>query len=211
MPRKIISLMVICYALAFAFGALTAVRWPSIMLALGWLAEGDIAANMEGVNWRELGISHGAPYLLAALCFYASAIMISARREGGVLWYAAGCTAGFPVMYLVSFEHGWWHDPSAAEGAVAGAAVAALLIGAAIWDLRRQGKPERPAIKDAEAAPAEPEPAPVIATPAPVVALVSEAPKKKPARPRPAMVPAAIARQRASYAAYGRKMNARRH
>lgn len=206
--------MVICYALAFAFGALTAVRWPSIMLALGWLAEGDIATNMEGVNWRELGITHGAPYLLAALCFYASAIMIAARREGGVLWYIAGCTAGFPVTYLVSFEHGWWQDPSAAEGAVAGAAVAAILIGIAIWDLRRQSQPERPVVKDVKELAAAPEPAltpaPIIAEPTPVAPPVAEAPKKR-SPPRPVIVPAAIARQRASYAAYGRKMNARRH
>lgn len=204
MLRKLIALMVIGYALAFAFGALTAVRWPTIMLALGWLAEGNVAAGMEGINWRELGITHGGLYLLAGLCFYASAIMISARRNGGVAWYLAGCAAGFPVTYLVSFEPGWWRDPSAAEGAVAGAALAAVLLAVAIWDLRKQSATQTPD-KPSETPHGQPL-APIVLMSAPVPQ--AEAPS--PAPRRPVMVPAAIARQRASFAAHGRKMHARR-
>ena len=101
--------------IAFAFGALTAVRWPSIMMAMSWIVQDDIAGGLESVDWRELGIAHGGPYLLAALCFYCSAAMIAAKRPGGVLWYVMGLFAGIPCLYLVTFEPGWWNDPSAAE------------------------------------------------------------------------------------------------
>ena len=101
MLRKLIASLIAVYAIAFAFGALTAVRWPSIMMMVSWIVHDDVAAGLEAVDWRALGIAYGAPYLLAALCFYASAAMIAGRRPGGVLWYIMGLAAGFPTVYLV--------------------------------------------------------------------------------------------------------------
>lgn len=79
MSRKLIASFIACYAIAFAFGALTAVRWPSIMLVVSWLVKDQLAEGVATVNWRELGITHGGPYLIAAICFYASACLISTR------------------------------------------------------------------------------------------------------------------------------------
>lgn len=205
MLRRLIAILLTAYAIAFAFGALTAVRWPSIMMALSWVVQDDIAAGLESVDWRQLGIAHGGPYLLAALCFYCSAAMIAARRPGGVLWYLMGVVAGIPCLYLVTFEPGWWHDPSAAEGAIAGACVGALLLMFAVWELRlRRARPPAEAV--AEDAPL------VLSQPVLVSEPLPDARKRPvPSKPtRPAFVPAAIARQRASFAAHGRKMNARR-
>uniref|UniRef100_UPI0030F7A463 hypothetical protein n=1 Tax=Hyphomonas sp. TaxID=87 RepID=UPI0030F7A463 len=138
MLRKLIASLIALYAIAFAFGALSAVRWPSIMMLVSWMVQDDIASGLDAVDWRALGIAYGAPYLLAALCFYCSAVMISGRRSGGVLWYVMGLCAGFPTVYLVSFENGWWQDPSIAEGAVAGAAIGAVLLLSAVYELRKR-------------------------------------------------------------------------
>ncbi len=201
MLRKLIAILITVYAIAFAFGALTAVRWPSIMMVMSWMVQDDISGGLESVDWRQLGIAHGGPYLLAALCFYCSAAMIAARRPGGVLWYVMGLFAGIPCLYLVTFEHGWWHDPSTAEGAVAGACAGAVLLLLAVWELRlRKVKP----------VPAEAEAAPMVLS-SPVILQQPQAAPVVVARPaKPVFVPAAIARQRASFAAHGRKMQARR-
>ena len=151
MLRKLIASLITIYAIAFAFGALAAVRWPSIMMAVSWMVQDDIAGGLESVDWRALGIAYGAPYLLAALCFYCSAAMIAGRRPGSVLWYVMGLFAGFPTVYLVSFEDGWWPNPE--------------------------------------------------------VAII----RPRPTPAKPIFVPAAIARQRASFAAHGRRMNAKRN
>lgn len=207
MLRKLIASLVTVYAIAFAFGALTAVRWPSMMMVVGWMMQDDVAGGLDTVDWRALGIAYGAPYLLAALCFYCSAAMISGRRPGAVLWYVLGLCAGFPTIYLVSFEEGWWQDPSAAEGAVAGAAMGGLLLLSAVCELRRRA-PVRVAARVDTA-----QPEPIADTPSfpssptPEVAII----RPRPVTPRPAFVPAAIARQRASFAAHGRRVNARRN
>ena len=210
MLRQLIAILITCFAIAFAFGALTAVRWPSIMMLVTWLAHDDLAEGLATVNWRELGIDYGGPYLLAALCFYCAAAMVAARRRGGVAWYICGMGAGFPVFYLVTFEPGWWEDPSIAEGAVAGVGAIGVLLLLAVWELRH-----RPAREMAEVS-AEPEqPAPVIQT-----IVVQQNEDDEPIvvrkhvfgmpRTRPGFVPAAVARQRASFAHHGRKMAARR-
>mgnify|MGYP006402880099 CR=1 FL=1 len=194
MLRRLIAILLTVYAIAFAFGALTAVRWPSIMMALSWVVQDDIAGGLESVDWRQLGIAYGGPYLLAALCFYCSAAMIAAKRPGGVLWYLMGVVAGIPCLYLVTFEPGWWNDPSAAEGAIAGVCAGALLLMLAVWELRlRAPRQAESPTQDAPLVLSEARQRPVPAQPA-----------------RPAFVPAAIARQRASFAMHGRKMNARR-
>ncbi|WP_035616641.1 hypothetical protein [Hyphomonas johnsonii] len=208
MLRKLIAALITLYAIAFAFGALTAVRWPSIMMAVSWMVDGDIAGGLDRVDWRALGIAYGAPYLLAALCFYAAAAMISGRRPGGVLWYIMGLAAGFPTIFLVSFEDGWWRDPSAAEGTVAGAGVAALLLLSAVYELRKRKPVVVPVGADMAAEPAvaaEPAPAPEPDA-VPQVAIV----RGHATRPKPVFVPAAIARQRASFAAHGKRMQAKR-
>ena len=206
MLRKLIASLITIYAIAFAFGALAAVRWPSIMMAVSWMVQDDIAGGLESVDWRALGIAYGAPYLLAALCFYCSAAMIAGRRPGSVLWYVMGLFAGFPTVYLVSFEDGWWQNPSPAEGAVAGAAIGALFLLSAVYELRRRA-PVRVPRTNAEAPEATvsaPVPPP---SPTPEVAII----RPRPTQAKPIFVPAAIARQRASFAAHGRRMNAKRN
>ena len=207
MLRLLISILVAVYAIAFAFGALTAVRWPSIMMVMGWLLEDSLADGVKSVDWRQLGIAHGAPYLLASLCFYASAVSVSGRKRGAVLWYLMALVAGFPCVFLVSFEDGWWNDPSTAEGAIAGAAVGAILLLSAVYELR--WRPARKAaVEDEEVDEAsQREVIYVMAPPA------EEGQVPQPGevvRLRKGPVPAAIARQRASFAYHGRKMAARR-
>ena len=201
MLRRLIAILLTVYAIAFAFGALTAVRWPSIMMAMSWIVQDDIAGGLESVDWRELGIAHGGPYLLAALCFYCSAAMIAAKRPGGVLWYVMGLFAGIPCLYLVTFEPGWWNDPSAAEGAIAGVCAGAFLLMLAVWELRlRRVRPQ-----DAAA-----ESAPVLLSQPILVSDPTPQAIQRPMPIKPTRVPAAIARQRASFALHGRKIQEKR-
>ena len=181
MSRKLIAILVSLFAVAFAFGALTAIRWPSIIMVVSFLNEGTPGEALAGIDWRELGILYGLPYFLAAISLYTASALIARRRHGAFAWYVMGCVAGFPSVYLVDFEPGWWRDPSPAEGAIAGAGVIAVLLAMAVWDLRRrQPRPERPESED-------------------------EPIKAAPVRPR-GPTPAAIARQRAMFAAEGKKM-----
>ncbi|MDG1825972.1 MAG: hypothetical protein P8H62_06855 [Henriciella sp.] len=197
MPRSIIALLIALYAIAFAFGAMAAIRWPSLMMMAAFVLEDDAMAGLSGIDWRELGIAYGAPYFLAALCLYASALSLGKKKRSAMIWYLMGCVAGFPCVFLVDFETGWWRDPSVGEGAVAGAAAAAILLGIAVWQLIQ--KPKQSVLEQAPQVPAAQ--APIIVNPA------VEAQPAKPSRRKP--VPAAIARQRAAWAAEGRKMLAR--
>ncbi|MEL6691904.1 MAG: hypothetical protein AAFQ12_02580 [Pseudomonadota bacterium] len=199
MPRRLIALLIALYAIAFAFGAMAAIRWPSLMMLAGFVLEDDALGGLSGIDWRELGIVYGAPYFLAALCFYASALSLGNKRQAARLWYFMGAIAGFLCVFLVDFEPGWWQDPSAGEGAVAGAAAGAVLLGIAVWELcrKRAQTPERPVEKtDAQQ---------VIYVQAPVDA--APKPEREIRYRKP--IPAAIARQRAHFAAEGRKMRAR--
>lgn len=202
MPRNLIAILIAIYAIAFAFGAMAAIRWPSLMMFAGMMFETDPLSGLDRINWRELGIVYGAPYFLAGLCLYASAMMVSKKRPGAMTWYVFGCTAGFPCVFLADFDAGWWRDPSAAEGAVTGAALTAILLGIAVWNLRV--KRADTAAGDV-AAPSQPQPI----SPTPIIT----PPETKPARQKPRYrkpVPAAIARQRAQFAADGRRMLAKR-
>lgn len=199
MPRQTIALLIALYAIAFAFGAMAAIRWPSIMMMAAFMLESDAIQGVPNIDWRELGIAYGAPYFLAALCLYASAMMVSQRRKGGVLWYTMGCVSGFPCVFLVDFEADWWRDPGVWEGVVAGGAAGAVLLGIAVWLLR--GRPEKSAEIETPVNVEAAEPAPVIITSAPP----APRPKPKPRRP----VPPAIAAQRARWAAEGRRMRDR--
>lgn len=196
-------MMIAIFAVAFAFGALTAIRWPSIIMVVGFLQEDGAGEALAGVDWRQLGLVYGAPYFLAALCLYASAAMAAQHRHGAFTWYVMGCVAGFPCVYLVDFHEGWWTDPTAGEGAVAGAGVIAVLLAVAVWDLRKRkpgGKPKRtPAASGEE----------MVMVPA---SMLVQAPPTgpKPVKPAPrAPRSAAIMHQRASFAREGRKMRER--
>lgn len=206
MPRRIIAFLIALYAIAFAFGAMAAIRWPSLMMVAGLVVEPESLSGVNEVNWRELGIAYGAPYFLAALCFYASALALGRRKKDAMLWYLMGCFAGFPCVFLVDFEPGWWTDPSTGEGAVAGAALAAILLAIAVRMLTTG--PRRRIKTPPQTAQAEPDMAD-IAQPETPQTLVTVAPaaQSKPRRRRP--VPAAIARQRAFLAAEGRRQRAK--
>ena len=128
MPRRLIAVLLTVYAIAFAFGALTAVRWPSIVMVMGWIVTDDLANGMSGVNWRELGIAHGAAYLFAALGYYASGATLAARKGGAVGWYLFALAFSIPSVFLVHFDPLWWQDPGAGEGAMAGLMAGALLL-----------------------------------------------------------------------------------
>lgn len=193
MPRRLISFLIACYAIAFAFGAMAAIRWPSLMMFAELLIEQKQAVNpidgIERIDWRRVGIAHGAPYFLAALCLYASALTLGRRRRGTLIWYTMGVIAGFPCVFLVDFPPNWWTNPSAGQGAIVGAAAGAVLLGLAVWMLRRRV------------------PRPVADTPEVLEADAEPAPKpKKQKRPVYRPVPPAIAFQRQRFAAEGRAM-----
>ena len=201
-PRRIIALLIALYAIAFAFGAMAAIRWPSLMMLASFTLEADPLAEAASINWRELGIIYGAPYFLAAVCLYTSAMMLSKKRGGAMIWYLLGCTAGFPCVFLVNFEAGWWQAPSAGEGAIAGAAITAVLLAIAVWNLR-----QRKAVEQNPLIAGQPK---LNQQPPVVTETVAETPKPAKRKQRRPM-PAAIARQRAQFAADGRKMLARQH
>lgn len=197
MPRRLIALLIALYAIAFAFGAMAAIRWPSLMMMAGFFLEDDAMTGLTGIDWRELGIVYGAPYFLAALCFYAAALSLGNKQRAARLWYFMGAIAGFPCVFLVDFEPGWWRDPSTGEGAIVGAAAGAVLLGIAVWELCRKPRPVK-----AESLDTNPQ-----SVQSPAEHSVAKT-KQKPRYRTP--VPAAIARQRAHFAAEGRKMRMRR-
>lgn len=198
MSRKLISVLISLFAVAFAFAAMAAIRWPTIMMVVTVAFHEEA---MAGVDWRAIGLFYGAPYFIASLCLYAAAVLVARRSHGAFGWYVTGCLAGFPCAYLVDFEPGWWRDPGIGEGAVAGAGVIALLLAVAVWDLRRR-RPKRVPAALSAAVPDEAAPVPVqVAAPAP-----SPKPKRRPAG---GPFPAAIAANRARFARDGARMLAR--
>lgn len=199
MPRRLIALLIALYAIAFAFGAMAAIRWPSLMMLAGFMLEDDAMTGLTGIDWRELGIVYGAPYFLAALCLYAAALSLGNKQRAARLWYFMGVIAGFPCVFLVDFEPGWWQNPSAGEGAVAGAAAGAVLLGIAVWELCRKRAPSRETVAETS------DGQQVIYVQAPMEPAQTAERQVRHRRP----VPAAIARQRAHFAAEGRKMRAR--
>ena len=197
MTRRITGLFIAFYALVFAFAALTAVRWPSLMIGIGLMARDTPMDGLSGIDWRQIGIAYGGPYLLAGISFYMSAAMVSARRKGGVVWFFMGCIAGFPSVFLIDFEPGWWTDPSLGEMGAIVAFILSLLLGAAVWDLRLARR--NPAVATTKGSRA-----PAVASDDNIQTDTSK-PKRRRWQPPPGPVPAAIARQRASFAMHGRK------
>lgn len=209
MPRRLIAFLIALLAIAFAFASLAAIRWPSIVMFLGLFFHPDPSLGLEAVNWRELGFAYGAPYFLASLCYYASAASVGRRAKGAPAWYVLGCCAASPSLYMVHFDTGWWMDPGSAQGIWAGGAVIVALLGTAVFLLRHR----RPHEEAADEAPA----GGVHLTQEQFDALIARrdavrAPEPAPETPRQRRrgpVPAAIARQRAQFAADGRRMLAR--
>ena len=211
MSRRLIAFLISAVAIVFAFGALTAIRWPSIMMFLGIFLHPDPSLGFDNINWRELGFAYGAPYFLAGLCFYASSITLAARRKGAIIWYLMACVSATPSFYLVDFEPGWWRDPSGPEGMVAGGSVIVVLLGLAVFFLRDRK------VKIADGVEIDEEAASVQLSREQFDALMARTETKTPdaeparaARRRRGPMPAAIARQRAHFAAEGRRMMARR-
>lgn len=200
MPRRLISLLLTALAIAFAFGAMTAVRWPSIVMVMGWIVTEDVAGGLNDIDWRKLGIAHGGAYLLAAVCYYAAAATIAARKPGAVLWYIMGMAASIPTIFLVHFDPQWWLNPSAGEGAMAGLAGAALLLLIAVWELRYRSPEELAEEREM-----------LEAAPAPAVyqaAAVAAAPSRK--RPPVFIADVVVQRQRAMFIAQARRKKLRR-
>ncbi len=165
-------------------------------------SEREMAEGLRDINWRQLGVTYGAPYFLAALSFHFSALATSNCRHGSFTWFIFGCAAGFPVAFFVDFEPGWWRAPSLGELSLLNAAALSVLLAWAIWDLRQR---EQRAPGGAEAAP---DIQPVVLVEDDVY---DEEPVVEPVvRPRRrGPVPAAIARQRQLFAEHGRKQLAR--
>ncbi len=203
--RRLIAILLTVYAIAFAFGALTAVRWPSIVMVMGWIVQDDVAEGLSGVNWRELGIAHGSAYLFAALGYYAAGATIAGRKGGAVSWYIFALCFSVPAVFLVHFDPFWWQDPSAGEGALAGLMAGAVLLLIAVWELRKRpvemvdvevpdGMDERTAIQQA-------------------MQRAAKAPKVKPPKKKhpPIFVPdIVVQRQRAMFIAQARRQKAAR-
>jgi len=208
MSRRLIAILLTIYAIAFAFGALTAVRWPSIVMVMGWIVQDDVANGLKGVNWRELGIAHGAAYLFAALGYYASGATLAARKGGAVGWYIFALAFSIPSVFLVHFDANWWLNPSAGEGAMAGLMAGALLLLIAVWELRKRP----PEFMDVEVTPEN------MSNPAVAAALArqqapmrAEKPVKVKKKHPPLFVPdIVVQRQRAMFMAQAQRRRAAR-
>jgi hypothetical protein len=212
MPRRLIAFLIACVAIVFAFASLAAIRWPSIVMFLSLFFHTDPSPGLDAINWRQLGFAYGAPYFLASLCFYASAACLSRRAKGSVLWYLMGCCAASPSIYMIRFTEGWWVDPNGLQGIWAGGVLMIAMLGYAVLLLRR-----RPVD---QTVPENTRRGGVHLTDEQFAALLEKTTREnpdtgtKPARPQPrrkSPVPAAIARQRAQFAADGRRMLARQN
>ena len=202
MYRTTTSLLTALIAVVFAIGALVSMRWPSLIMAGSLISSDEIAKNLHDINWRQLGVTYGAPYFLAAICFHFSALATSNRRHGSFTWFLFGCAAGFPVAFFVDFEPGWLQDPSLGELSLMNAAALSILLAWAIWDLRQR---EYSAVEGvSHALKAEPQ---ASAAQDSVDEDLSPQTVLRPRRYRP--VPAAIARQRRLFAEQGRRQLAR--
>ncbi len=199
MTRLCVALITAFYAIAFAFLAIMAVRWPSALALATLVSDGTSSSSEVGslINWRQLGLFYGGLYFFAALCFYACSTLIQRKARGAFTSFVLGSVLGFPFLTLFDFSAGWWQAPNTFEQMVIGAAALALVLMPVIHALTP--KKQRP------------EPAPVIvrSQPDPVHVHAPVVVQRPPRRRKP--VPAAIARQRESFAAHGRRALARKN
>ena len=136
MLRRVIAFFIICYAIAFAFAAMAAIRWPSLMLVADVLMQSNPSASAEKIDWRLFGITYGTPYFIASVLLYVSALQLTKQKALALVYYLIGILIAFQNVFIVEFPVGWWRDPSPTEGAVTGFAAIAVLISGAIWLLR---------------------------------------------------------------------------
>jgi MFS family permease len=221
MLRSIIAITIALYAIGFACAALAAVRWPSLLMMAALFDNGSGVATAlnEKMNWRELGLSFGLAYLVAAFFFYSCATCVARRKAGSIIFYILGVGLGFVPLMVFNFEADWWQSPDTFQQTVLFSGVMTLFLFGALLELdrarkaarkdaARQGKQLRMTTEQGNVSPAmtigaAPVSAPVLdSVPAPV-----SAPAMKRARRKP--VPAAIARQRESFAAHGRRARSR--
>jgi len=207
MLRHIVSLSVALYAIGFAFLALASVRWPSLLTLASLFGEkAGVVGEIEGLlNWRELGLTYGLAYLVTALCFYFSSTLIGRGKRSAIVFYVIAIGTGFLPLMLLDFEPGWWQHPNRFEQIVMFAAIVAVFILSLIWELGGKKTDE------AEHKRARVEQDQVLLD---QIIVPMNAPKprkgaKVKGSVRKGPVPPAIARQRASFAAHGRRARAR--
>ena len=206
MTRLCLALITALYAIAFAFLAIMAVRWPSILALAALVSDGASGTDISGlINWRGLGLFYGGLYLFAAICFYSCSTLIQRKKRGAPSAFILGVLAGFPFLTLFDFSENWWQSPNLFEQIVLVAAIFSLFLIPAIRAVTPQSRRARQArLRAAEAAhKAQIERQTAILTPP-----IEANPAPQPRRRQP--VPAAIARQRESFAAHGRRALARR-
>lgn len=213
MLRSIIAITIALYAIGFAFAALAAVRWPSLLMMAALFDNGSGVATAlnEKMDWRELGLSFGLANLVAAFFFYSCATCVARRKAGSIIFYILGVGIGFVPLMVFNFEADWWQNPDTFQQIVLFSGVMTVFLFGALLELDRARKAAR---KEAARQAKQsgmivdkvnvPPAVTVGAAPAQVQAT---APAMKRVRRKP--VPAAIARQRASFAAHGRRAKAR--
>ncbi|MEL7452297.1 MAG: hypothetical protein AAGJ50_02860, partial [Pseudomonadota bacterium] len=128
----------------------------------------------------------------------ASSTLTQRRARGSVLSFLCGVGLGFPPLLMFDFRAGWWADPDVFETCVLIAAAITFFLFAAVWDLRVQPDRQDPVLLTRAIVPVVPAPK------------SRDVPDSSPAPRRRGPVPIAIARQRASYAAYGKREILRR-
>jgi len=152
-----------------------------------------------------LGLTHGLAYLVTALCFYFSVALIGRGKRSAIVFYIIAIGTGFLPLMLLDFEPGWWQTPTKFQQIVLLAAIMAIFITSLIWELggTKAGKVKR------KSARVEPDQMILdqIIMPKTTAQPAMTKTVKKPVRRAP--VPPAIARQRASFAAHGRRAKAR--
>ena len=208
MLRNSVAFIIALYAIGFAFAALAAVRWPTLLMLVAFF--GDSASDLGAhVNWRELGLVYGLVYLVAAYFFFTTSSLISSHKAGSPVTYLLAVGIGFPPFVLFDFEAGWWQSPDLFEQIVLFGGVLSLFLLGSILELNRTRKRKSTKTAPVQTDLAHPVPpaAPIVLS-APVMA--PQSPPSKPARRRNPPVSAAILRQRQSFAHHGRKMAARR-
>ncbi|MEM9670218.1 MAG: hypothetical protein AAF950_14950 [Pseudomonadota bacterium] len=205
MYRQSVAFLIAIYAIGFAFVALAALRWPSLlMIGAAFAYTGSPLTELPiAVSWREIGLIYGTPYFFAALLFYASSTLVQRKGRGAIVTFLLGVGVGFPPFLIFDFQPGWWGEPSLFESVMLIAAAITSLLLLMIWQLRWQSpKPASPLVLS-NAIVRIPEGRPVMTVDSHTPS--AEAPV---ARRRRAVAPA-IARQRASFAAHGRRQLAR--
>ena len=204
MLRNCVAFLIALYAIGFAFAALAAVRWPTLLMLAAVFGDNASALNAQ-INWQELGLVYGLIYLVSGYFFYTASSLISSRRRGSILSYIAGVGIGFPPFLIFYFDAGWWQDPDTYEQIVLFAGVLSIFLFGLILELNRTRQQNRTpeAVEGLNSSMGEP-----ILLTRPVVFVPAEPVLPKPRRRKP--VPAAIMRQRQSFAQHGRKMHARR-